>query len=90
MENPVTLPSSHMNIDRRNIEDYLLSNPTDPFNRNPLTKEELIHNVELKRKIDEYKNKKFKEKQKQNKIEKEKEEEKKEENKEENKAENNN
>ena len=90
MENPVTLPSSHMNIDRRNIEDYLLSNPTDPFNRNPLTKEELIPNVELKKKIDEYKNKKFKEKQKQNKIEKEKEEEKKEENKEENKAENNN
>ena len=84
MENPVTLPSSHMNIDRRNIEDYLLSNPTDPFNRNPLTKEELIPNVELKKKIDEYKNKKFKEKQKQNKIEKEKEEEKKAENKAEN------
>ena len=51
------------------------------INRNPLTKEELIHNVELKRKNDEYKNKKFKEKQKLNKIEKEKEEEKKEENK---------
>jgi len=90
IETPITLPSSHMNIDRTNIDDYLLSNPTDPFNRNPLTKEELIHNVELKKKIDEYKNKKFKEKQKQNKIEKEKEEEKKEENKEENKAENNN
>ena len=59
-----------MNIDRTNIDDYLLSNPTDPFNRNPLTKEELIPNVELKKKIDEYKNKKFKEKQKLNKIEK--------------------
>ena len=46
-----------------------------------MTKEELIPNVELKKKIDEYKNKKFKEKQKLNKIEKEKEEQKKEENK---------
>ena len=64
MENPVILPSSHINIDRRTIEDYLLSNPSDPFNRNPLTKDELIPNDELKKKIDEYKNKKFKEKQK--------------------------
>ena len=64
MENPVILPSSHMNIDRRTILDYLLSNPSDPFNRNPLTKEELIPNDDLKKKIDEYKNKKLKEKQK--------------------------
>ena len=64
MENPVILPSSHINIDRRTIEDYLLSNPTDPFNRNPLTKEELIPNDELRKKIDDYKLKKFKEKQK--------------------------
>ena len=64
MENPVILPSSHMNIDRRTIEDYLLTNPSDPFNRNPLTKDELIPNEELKKKIDEYKLNKFKEKQK--------------------------
>ena len=64
MENPVILPSSHINIDRRTIEDYLLSNPSDPFNRNPLTKDELIPNEELKKKIDEYKINKFKEKQK--------------------------
>jgi ubiquitin conjugation factor E4 B len=69
MENPVILPSSHMNIDRRTIEDYLLSNPSDPFNRNPLTKDELIPNDELKKKIDEYKINKIKEKQK-NKINK--------------------
>ena len=81
MEDPVILPTTHINIDRKTIEDCLLRNPTDPFNRNPLTKEELIPNVELKKKIDEYKNKKLKEKQKLNKIEKEKEEEKKEENK---------
>jgi len=99
MENPVILPSSHMNIDRRTIEDYLLSNPSDPFNRNPLTKDELIPNDELKKRIDEYKIKKIKEKQKLNnnnnndttdktKEEKEKEndnKEKKEENKDENK-----
>ena len=64
MENPVILPSSHINIDRRTIEDYLLTNPSDPFNRNPLTKEELILNDDLKKKIDEYKAKKLKEKQK--------------------------
>ena len=64
MENPVILPSSHINIDRRTIEEYLLANPTDPFNRNPLTKEELIPNDELKKKIDDYKMQKFKEKQK--------------------------
>ena len=63
MENPVILPSSHINIDRRTIEDYLLTNPSDPFNRNPLTKEELIPNDDLKKKIDEYKAKKLKEKQ---------------------------
>ena len=68
MENPVILPSSHINIDRRTIEDYLLSNPSDPFNRNPLTKEELIPNDELKKRIDEYKIKKIKEKQKINNI----------------------
>ena len=103
MENPVTLPSSHMNIDRRNIEDFLLANPIDPFNRNPLTKDELIPNVELKKRIDEYKMKKFKEKQKENIKEnnnkdninnntidkKEEEKEKEEEKKEENKIENN-
>ena len=66
MENPVILPSSHMNIDRRTIEDYLMSNPSDPFNRNPLTKEELIPNVELKKKIDEYKKDKLKEKKNNN------------------------
>ena len=64
MENPVILPSSHINIDRRTIEDYLLTNPSDPFNRNPLKKEELIPNDDLKKKIDEYKANKLKEKKK--------------------------
>ena len=64
MENPVILPSSHINIDRRTIEDYLLTNPSDPFNRNPLKKEELIPNDDLKKKIDEYKANKLTEKKK--------------------------
>ena len=74
MEDPITLPTSHINIDRRTIEDYLLTNPTDPFNRNPLTKEELIPNVELKNKIEEYKAKKLKELQNKNKTKEEKKE----------------
>ena len=61
MEDPIILPTSHISIDRRTIEDYLLTNPTDPFNRNPLTKEELIPNPELKKRIDEYRNKKIEE-----------------------------
>ena len=64
MEDPVTLPSSHMNIDRKTIEDLLFSNPTDPFNREPLKKEELIPNDELKKKIEEYKQNKLKNKKK--------------------------
>jgi ubiquitin conjugation factor E4 B len=76
MEDPVTLPTSHINTDRRNIEDYILTNPTDPFNRNPLTKEELIPNVELKKKIEQYKLSKIKKKQSNTKIENEKKEEK--------------
>ena len=60
MEDPVILPSSKNNIDRKTIEEYLLTNPTDPFTRQPLTKEELIPNEELKKRIDEYKLNKIK------------------------------
>ena len=66
MDDPVTLPTSKVNVDRKNIEYYLLENPTDPFNRNPLTKEELIPNTELKNKIEEYKLKKMKDFQRNN------------------------
>ena len=55
MEDPVILPTSHMTVDRKTIEHYLLNNPIDPFNRNPLRKEDLIPNIELKKRIDEYK-----------------------------------
>jgi ubiquitin conjugation factor E4 B len=67
MEDPVILPTSHVTLDKKTILDYLLTNPTDPFNRNPLTKEELIPNNELKKKNDEYKKNKLKKlKKKQN------------------------
>ena len=70
MEDPVILPTTHINIDRKTIEDCLLRNPTDPFNRNPLTKEELIPNVELKKRIEEYKLMKLKELKNKNNSEK--------------------
>ena len=73
MEDPVILPSSKINMDRKNIEEYLLTNPIDPFNRQPLTKEELIPNVELKKRIDEYKLNKIKSLHNKNKDNEEKE-----------------
>lgn len=54
MEDPVILPSG-MSMDRRNILRHLESNPTDPFNRQPLTEDLLVSNVELKSKIEEWK-----------------------------------
>ena len=60
MEDPVTLPSSKITVERKIIEDFILNVHKDPFNRKPLTKEELIPNIELKKRIDEYKLKKMK------------------------------
>jgi ubiquitin conjugation factor E4 B len=60
MEDPVKLPSSNMIVDRSTIETHLLSDPTDPFNRKPLKKEELISCPELQEKIQEYKKSKIK------------------------------
>lgn len=37
MEDPVKLPASQVTIDRSTITSHLLSDPTDPFNRSPLT-----------------------------------------------------
>ena len=62
MTDPVKLPKSNVIVDRETIETYLLSNPTDPYTRDPLTKEMLIPCPELKAKIDEYIKKKKEEK----------------------------
>ena len=42
MKDPVRLPLSGVIIDRATIKSYLLSDATDPFNRMPLTIEDLI------------------------------------------------
>jgi len=60
MEDPVKLPSSNMIVDRSTIETHLLSDPTDPFNRKPLKKEELLCCPELQEQIQQYKKSKMK------------------------------
>eukprot|EP01121_Diplochlamys_sp_Union-15-3_P012023 TRINITY_DN3548_c0_g1_i2.p1 TRINITY_DN3548_c0_g1~~TRINITY_DN3548_c0_g1_i2.p1 ORF type:complete len:283 (+),score=33.58 TRINITY_DN3548_c0_g1_i2:221-1069(+) len=57
MKDPVILPSSKTTIDRSTILRHLLSNETDPFNRSHLTVDMLIPNVELKKRIEEFCNK---------------------------------
>lgn len=56
MADPVTLPVSKMVVDRSTIRSHLLSDPHDPFNRSPLKIEDVIENVELKEKIDNWRN----------------------------------
>ena len=65
MTDPVKLPKSNVIVDRKTIETHLLSDQTDTFNREPLTKDVLIPCPELKAKIDIYINNKKKEKKKQ-------------------------
>lgn len=55
MEDPVILPSSHMTVDRSTIIQHLLSDPTDPFNRAPLTIDQVVPDLELKAKISAWK-----------------------------------
>ncbi|KAJ8582493.1 hypothetical protein M405DRAFT_937743 [Rhizopogon salebrosus TDB-379] len=54
MRDPVTLPSSRVVIDRSTIKSHLLSDIKDPFNRAPLTIEDVIPNAELKAQIDAF------------------------------------
>ncbi|KAK3863322.1 hypothetical protein Pcinc_030892 [Petrolisthes cinctipes] len=51
MTDPVILPSSKLTVDRRTIARHLLSDQTDPFNRQHLTLEEVQPNTELKQRI---------------------------------------
>ena len=55
MEDPVILPSSRATVDRSTIRSYLLSDPQDPFNRQPLKIEDVIPDKEMKEKIDKFK-----------------------------------
>ncbi|KAK7018070.1 Ubiquitin conjugation factor E4 A [Halocaridina rubra] len=54
MTDPVILPSSKLTCDRQTIARHLLSDQSDPFNRQPLTMEEVIPNTELQKKIDQW------------------------------------
>ncbi|KAH6907999.1 ubiquitin conjugation factor E4 [Coprinopsis sp. MPI-PUGE-AT-0042] len=54
MRDPVRLPSSKAIMDRSTIKSHLLSETRDPFNRAPLTIEEVIPETELKAKIEAF------------------------------------
>ncbi|KAK8790957.1 hypothetical protein WA158_005588 [Blastocystis sp. Blastoise] len=54
MRDPVQLPLTHQVVDRTTIEHALLTSPVNPFNKQPLTKEQLIPQPELKAKIDNW------------------------------------
>ena len=54
MTDPVILPSSRITLDRQVIERALLADPIDPYNRSPLTADQLIPDTELKAKIDAF------------------------------------
>jgi ubiquitin conjugation factor E4 B len=54
MTDPVILPTSRTSIDRSTIESHLLSFPHDPFNRQPLTLDQVVPDVELRAKIEEW------------------------------------
>uniref|UniRef100_A0A8C9EHP9 Ubiquitin conjugation factor E4 A n=1 Tax=Pavo cristatus TaxID=9049 RepID=A0A8C9EHP9_PAVCR len=54
MSDPVILPSSRVTVDRSTIARHLLSDQTDPFNRSPLTMDQIRPNRELKEKIQQW------------------------------------
>merc|ERR1712072_129971 len=54
MEDPVTLPSSKVVLDRSTIQRHLLSDQTDPSNRSKLTPDMLVPELELKSKIEQW------------------------------------
>ncbi|GBP06467.1 Ubiquitin conjugation factor E4 A [Eumeta japonica] len=51
MLDPVTLPSSRTTVDRTTIARHLLSDQSDPFNRSPLSMDQVQSNTELKERI---------------------------------------
>jgi ubiquitin conjugation factor E4 B len=53
MKDPVLLPSRHI-VDRSTIVQHLLSDPKDPFTRQPMTIEDAVPQTELKEKIEKW------------------------------------
>jgi len=55
MEDPVELPGSKTIIDRLTIKRHLLNDPHDPFNRAPLTFDQVITRDDIRMQIEDYK-----------------------------------
>ena len=64
MRDPVLLPPSGTVMDRGNIMRHLLSSLTDPYNRQPLTQDQLVPQTQLKKEIEEWIQSKINEKKK--------------------------
>jgi ubiquitin conjugation factor E4 B len=60
MKDPVVLPSQHI-VDRSTIVQHLLSDPKDPFTRQPMTIDDAVPATELKEKIEKWKAEKISE-----------------------------
>ncbi|CAK7224916.1 Ubiquitin conjugation factor E4 [Sporothrix curviconia] len=54
MKDPVILPSKHI-VDRSTIVQHLLSDPKDPFTRQPMTADDVIPATDLKEQIEAWK-----------------------------------
>ncbi|GAA5985530.1 hypothetical protein JCM10908_007012 [Rhodotorula pacifica] len=54
MRDPVILPSSHTIVDRSTIKQHYLSDPTDPFNRQPLKWEDIVDATEMREQIQKF------------------------------------
>jgi len=55
MNDPVILPNSKKIVDRSTIARHLLSDQSDPFNRSPLSLQDVIPATELKEQIEQWK-----------------------------------
>lgn len=51
MEDPIILPMSKQTMDRSTIRSHLLSDPTDPFNRQPMSIDEVVPDLEMRERI---------------------------------------
>lgn len=60
MRDPVLLPSKHI-VDRSTIVQHLLSDPKDPFTRQPMTVEDAVPQTELKERIDAWREERVRE-----------------------------
>ena len=62
MDDPVILPSRHV-VDRSTIVQHLLSDPKDPYTRQPMTVDDIVPDDELRERIRKWKEEKRRERQ---------------------------